>query len=334
MSLSPLVEERDIAKAFGTLRRNLTGRVPSLVRRLGWHGGNDEFKLFWHKRPGLWVSLLDDLKPSHYVCLYGTEDPTEDKMLPIVCQINPPFENWTRRCAGLFAQDVVGTVYYCHTGKIGGGRPGIGKTRFLASYAGDNREEVLWPDQKKGEVIVIGPIDSKWLVHHIHRFACEVERFKSAPDLAGSGTTTASLSTSFTPEFSGKRRIRKFKHRTEANCFHGYVVDGLKCELEERGHRVAKDVPRDLYTVSKRGTRMRVLFEVKTDVSTSSTYGAVGQLLLNASDQVPPPKLVLVLPDKPKKRFARALDRLGIAVLCYHWNKERPVFENIDTLLG
>ena len=64
---------------------------------------------------------------------------------------------------------------------------------------------------------------------------------------------------------------------------------------------VANDVPRDLYVFSFKG-RVRMLFEAKTDLSTSSIYGAVGQLMLHAAVEPKEPRLIFVAPGTPKPK--------------------------------
>ena len=61
---------------------------------------------------------------------------------------------------------------------------------------------------------------------------------------------------------------------------HGLVVDALEAAVKHAGQRGYNDGARDLFVLDER-KRMSVLFEVKTDVTTTSIYTAVGQLLLN-----------------------------------------------------
>ena len=74
--------------------------------------------------------------------------------------------------------------------------------------------------------------------------------------------------------------------------------------------------------------RVSVLFEVKTDVTTTSIYTAVGQLLLNGGAGPRASKLVLVLPDKPKPKTAEALMSIGVAVLDFEWRGNKPVIRD------
>jgi hypothetical protein len=92
-------------------------------------------------------------------------------MLPIVCEINPPLEGLEKRTQGAFAQDN-GHIWLLYRGKIGGGRPGIGKRLFFENYLGGIN------DINGERFVIIGDIRSTNFVESVRNFVREVERIK------------------------------------------------------------------------------------------------------------------------------------------------------------
>jgi len=78
---------------------------------------------------------------------------------------------------------------------------------------------------------------------------------------------------------------------------------------------------------------MKSLFELKTDLSNTNIYIAVGQLMIHGAGQAPPPKRVLVVPGKPEKETAKSLQDLSIQVVSYKWDNGPVHFEGIDDIL-
>lgn len=100
-------------------------------------------------------------------------------MLDITCEINSPIEGKNWLIAGAFARDDAGKRYYLHSGRVGGGRKGIGREAFLAEYTGTS-EPVMWPDGSQRPMIVLGALDDPGLVTQIAAFVHHVNKFKEA----------------------------------------------------------------------------------------------------------------------------------------------------------
>ena len=179
-SLTPLVDRQEIAEAWALLQDAMRGGSEQLQRKVGWPGGNGDFTLYWHADQGVWGVLEPDFASGRYWFGLGTEDPRPVRMVSLVCEINPPVEGINRRCAGLFVRDADGVIYLTHSGRVGGGRPGIGKREFVASYNGGDIRPIQWPDGRVTEAFVIGPVGSDALPARIAHFVHEVERFKQA----------------------------------------------------------------------------------------------------------------------------------------------------------
>jgi hypothetical protein len=289
----------------------------------------------WRPAEQVWCMLEATREESRYWCCFGTTDPTNATNLAIVGEINPPKEGINRRNAGIFVQDNNGIIYLAHSGKVGGGRGGIGKSTFLSFYRGDNVEEVGWPDHISTTAIIIGRIDSDHLPAQIAHFIREVERFKKGvtADIASPTPVLLPKTPTFTPEFSGRRKSYKLVSEIEARCDHGVVIDALAEFIKIQNIRFANDQQRDLFLLSPEGA-VTHLFEIKTDASTSSLYTAIGQLMLHGAAQSTTPKRVLILPDVPDERTLSALRRLSISIVSYEWVNNKPVFQGLEEALS
>ena len=333
MSLKPLTKRSETERAYKLLHKRLVRGARKFTRKLGWQGGGDEHTLYWHPDVGIWAVLEDKYAGKRFWCCYGTDDPESGDNFGITCEINPPWSGTNRRCAGVFAKDINGQVYLAHTGKLGGGRKGVGKSNFLAFYGRENLETVVWPDGQTTEAVIIGRVDGKRLVAHIADFVMKAEQFKA---LIGSGVEIfqeqVDTESRFTPEFSGPRRPYRIGDPIESRCSHGLVVNGLAAELRARGLDIHSDRPRDLF-IRQGAANTGVLFEVKTDLSTSSIYSLIGQLLYHGTCRPAMPRLVAVLPGHPGDRTGEVLSRLGIAALSYKFAGKQTVFENLDEVL-
>ena len=122
----------------------------------------------WNDRPRLVLGRKVSLLRNLYMFL-GCNYPADVGSLSIACELNPPEKDINRQCAGLFLRDTEGIIYVAHSGKIGGGRKGIGKSAFLSTYRGA-RESVTWPDGTESEVIVIGRVDGDRLPAQVANF--------------------------------------------------------------------------------------------------------------------------------------------------------------------
>lgn len=332
MALVPLTDEAEVSRAFATFAERMRRGATELARDIGWHGGGEPHTVYWRREEGSW-SVFEPRNRRHW-CIFGTRDPADGRPLAITCEINPPQEGVDRRCAGVFLRDDAGRVYVGHTGKIGGGRAGVSKSAFLATYLGDNVETVVWPDGQQWPVIVIGRVDGTRLPRHVAHFAREVARIKDAI-VSGDPPPSDPVvgEPVFTPEPRGTREPYRVSDLIESRADHGYVVNALQAELAVRGINAVNDKPRDLSVPPSPG-QSPLLFDVKTDMSSSSTYTAIGQLMYHGASHQPPPKRIMVVPEKPDTVTRDILSRLEIAVVCYGWREDAPVFDGLEHALA
>jgi hypothetical protein len=179
-SLTPLTEEDDITGAFNKMTERLKEDTLSLTRTIGYQGGSDECHVRWNPDARIWSVLEPTWLPGRYWCAFGNYDPSAYSTLTIICEINPPKRGIDRRCAGVFLRDANGRTYLAHSGKVGGGRPGIGKEAFHRFFTGDNRTIIRWPDGIQAECIVIGALDDERFSERVAAFVNSVAKFKES----------------------------------------------------------------------------------------------------------------------------------------------------------
>lgn len=319
----------DAHEAFELLDSTLARAGTAIEARVGYRGGFIDTEVTWHRAVQMWSLLKANQAEGRFWCCFGVEDPGQTGSLDIAVEINPRHEGTNLLVGGAFSKDERGNVHLCHNGKMGGGRKGVGKSAFFRHYSDRGGLEKMLCNGRLVDVVDLGPITSPRLRRRVARFAHEVARIKDVCANEPNGETKVISTTNptvptFSPEFSGRRSAFSVNHRIEAKADHGLVVDALKAAVKRVGHLAYNDGARDLFVLDKQD-RLSVLFEVKTDVTTTSIYTAVGQLLLNGGAGPCAPKMVLVLPDKPKPKTREALKSIGVAVLDFEWSGNTPV---------
>lgn len=318
-------------KAFNLLRKTLSGGQRQKAT-LGWRSSQRSSAarmVTWHPDVGFWSLLDRNETDNRFWCCYGVENPSNVRRLDIAVEVNPPHQGTSLKFGGAFARDDQGRTHLCHTGKIGGGRPDIGKSAFFEHYRG--KLSKMSYAGGVAAVVDLGPVDSIRLPQRLSRFVREVLRVKDAARATESPRASPGAAqrgndkhpAMFRPEFSGKRRAYTRGGTTEATADHGLVVDALVAAVEQLELTPHNDQQRDLLVTDYTNDR-ETLFEVKTDVSTTSIYTAVGQLLLNGRAVRDDTRLVLVVPDTPTDQTRDALCAISIDVLEYAWRRGIP----------
>lgn len=326
--LTPLTGTSEIAGAVESLGKRLSRDAHPFVRSVGWRGGRGDFTVHWRAYERFWWFVEPRRALKRYWFCFGTEDPTEAQRLSITCEINPPLAGATRRVAGIIARAEDGGICLAHTGKIGGGRKGIGRDAFL-DYCHLEAEPVRWPDGQETEALLIGALDSPRLPAQIAHFVREVQQFKS--QIGTPRPYREGPPPEFVPEFSGVRAAYRVTGSIESRCDHGLVVSALAEQLRTHGYTVANDRQRDLFAL--RDDAIRFLFEVKTELTTTCLYEGVGQLMLHGTSGAPPPQRVLVMPEGLNAATINTLRGLSVAVLSYRWRGNSPSFERLRRIL-
>jgi hypothetical protein len=149
---------------------------------VGWQGGSVQVDVHWHRPAGIW-GVFQKQPPdqgkgaARFWNCFGIADPGKDTMLSITVEMNPPHEGEDRRTAGVFLRDEAGRLYVGHSGKVGGGRPGIGQQAFR-----EFSPQLAWKEigTPKGirEIVVFGPLQAGKLPGMLSPFVRTVAKFK------------------------------------------------------------------------------------------------------------------------------------------------------------
>lgn len=341
--LTPLTDKAEIADAYVQFVGRLKSGVDPIRKGLGWPGGWGEFDVYWHPTERVWCVLEPEFAGSRYWCCFGPDDPATPNDLSIGCEINFAYEGVNRRIAGAFLRDAEGRVYVAHSGKVGGGHEGVGKSAFLKYIDSPVRVAVAWPDGQTTEMLIIGMLDADGFVGNVATFVSEVASFKRD---VRDGTTAerdlpqaldedhdADLDDYFPESLLGTASFEQKTRRIEIRLAHGPVVHALRDAVEAAGLLAKKNNRIDLAAVTLSGDLLTV-FEVKTAVDWGSVYGAIGQLMYHGkTGQHSPKRLVAVLPGGGPADLDARLEAIGLGVVRYSYAEGRPVFHGLGESL-
>ena len=179
MALTALTEATEIRSAYNVLNQRLRDGAESYRKKVGHAGGTNLFSVYWRPKEKFWSLFEPDFWENRYWCCLGTLNPDGNSVLDITCEINCPYHNFNRRIAGAFVRDVNGRLYVTHSGRVGGGRKGIGKSAFLEWYGEDNMKDISWPDGQVTKAIIIGQLNGQHLCRHIGQFLQQIDYFKN-----------------------------------------------------------------------------------------------------------------------------------------------------------
>lgn len=175
----PIIDKTEAARAFEKLKGGFASSALAFPDyKIGFQGGAHHCEVYWHDGFGLWGVFESGVVDGRYWICFGLGDPADSENLSITVEINPPIEGINRRCAGLFVQKPDGGACLAHSGKVGGGRKGIGKAAFREYARGNSWNEIAWPDGKNSDYRIIADLDGPELVTSIGNFVREVAEFK------------------------------------------------------------------------------------------------------------------------------------------------------------
>lgn len=319
-----LIAETERKKAAqGELERNLKGVLEHRgTYNIGFPGGNIDLPIFSAGERELWVAFggpLEDAAVRRYWNGFGVYQPDRPRQ-SITVEINIPIDSNGGQVAGFFAEDgETGDVFLMHSGRVGGGRPGIGKSAFLVW----SKAKLIEVFDESGGVrtgIAVGKLRDPDLMGRIWTFVRSVHNFK---DQAATGALETPEFRQrveefdrYSKEFSGKKRCTRggaFEYVT----YHGDIVQKLYDERTARmsaGEKVFNSNLIDLF-VKKDGVLSEV-YEVKTGVGRQMLYTAIGQVVTHATIGQGEVAKFLVIPadESIPKDLEQAIAILGINV--------------------
>lgn len=330
MRLTPLTDPESFKTAYSALTESLTHPKP-VTRTLGWQGGHADISVHWHEKFGFWVGFDFNPKESIYWCPFGTVDPAEHRTLNITFEPNMHIAGAKRNRSGVLLKDHLGDLYFAHTGRIGGGKKGVGRRLFL-TYFGEPLETIEWSDGILSDIFVFGKIGAPSFYENIARYLRAIEAFKAnANARVPEDIQNGNPGWEFNPEYSGVRQTYNLQGQVTAYVPHGSIVDALKTAINSLGKDAYNTGAIDLL-VGHEGS-ITHLFEIKTEPSTTNIYQAVGQLMFHGALAKNQPRRILVIPGTLSTETKARLKNLDIDVLPYAWKAEQPVFKGLDAVL-
>jgi len=318
-----LVQDSNSKKAAqATLVRSLKAALTRQgTRNIGFPGGNVDHTVYSAGERQLWVAFggpTEDGVPRYWNAfgIYQPDRPAQT----ITVEINIAIDRNTAQVAGFFAEDGdTGDTFLMHSGRVGGGRPGIGKSAFLVW----SKAKFVDVTEKGGGIrsgIAVGKLDDPDLTDRIWAFVRNVQRFKDQAAAGELDTPEFKRQVEefdkYSKEFSGKKRgVRggAFEYVT----YHGDIVQKLYDDRTARlapGEKVFNSPLIDLFV--KKDAVLSEVYEVKTGVGRQMLYTAIGQLVTHATTRGEGIAKFLVVPadeDIPKD-FEQAIAVLGIQV--------------------
>lgn len=316
-------ETKSKQAAQAALERNLKADLKGQgTLNIGFPGGNADEKVYSAGQGKLWVAFG---KPSNnsavprYWNAFGVYKPDRPAQT-ITVEINIAISSNSAQVAGFFAKDSdTGDIFLMHSGKVGGGRPGIGKSAFLVW----SKAKLIEIDEESGKVrsgIAVGKLGDPHLSERIWAFVRSVHGFKD--EAIGGGLDTPEFKhrveefDRYNREFSGKKqglRGGAFEYVT----YHGDIVQKLFDDRTARlvsGEKIFNSPLIDLFV--KRDGVLSEVYEVKTGLDRQLLYTAIGQLVTHASTSQGDASKFLVIPagETMPKDFEQAINGLGIQV--------------------
>jgi hypothetical protein len=347
--------EIEDAAELKQLSDQLTKRIQKqlkfpMTKVVGYPSGHAEVQVNFGSRRGQdvpwWSSQLSE-NGDAYINLIGRGDPESNAFLMIVLQFNVPVKEFGRRHGGAFVQDIEsGATVLAHRGIVTRGMSRVRKDALLQETTATIT--LVETSQGATPLLLVASLDSPQLVEDITDFAEEIRRAADAVKTyeaeeaaieAKSGARTLSQSIdghlgSYFDEFCGKRKLPR-REAVIVEVRHGRVVQRLRTKLEDAGTALKSQYV-DL-AIRKRDTVL--LFEVKTSVSPTDFYTAIGQLYLHSlvvKEQFPRVKVrkILVIPESPNPHLRKRMEKgLGIELLTFHWKGDVDI-EFDKTTLG
>ena len=140
--------------------------------QIGFRGYSFKAEVYYSSKLNIWFYFREE--SNRYWNVFGIGRP--GSQVSIVVEINIPFKGIDRRIAGVFVKDDDGRVWLGHSGKIGGGRRGIGPKAFWKEYSGDR--VIVHDNGKTYTYAKIGYLDSPDFPERIKDFVIEVNEIK------------------------------------------------------------------------------------------------------------------------------------------------------------
>lgn len=164
MILIPVNDYFKIEKLQEQLRNEMTNQphIKKIRKVISWKSGEIDDDIFWSPKYSVWsyFRLLDE----RYWNVFGTEDPFQkgkQSPLKIDCEICVYTKYPDKKVAGVFVSDPQNNSFLIHTGKVGGGKLGWGRSEFWKRWQIQEAETgkyekvmVDWPTGRDKAILI------------------------------------------------------------------------------------------------------------------------------------------------------------------------------------
>ena len=296
--------------------------------RVGSGGTNPSLSVYSNGTGKIWFSsmFLEEQATPRYWNAFGLFDPARPAQA-ISVELNIAPDKNTNRVGGSFASDPeTGRVYLLHSGRIGGGKVGIGKSAFLR-WSKLVAVPVKSPDGSERLGIILGEPGQKSIIARVEAYVKLVSEFKEGVtkgtlDLTEFRNEIEDLDSSvaelnkFNSEFFGTRKGYN-KNVLDYVCHHGEIVNALhdwRSKKSADHETVFNSFLIDLGVKNK--NKLTEIYEIKTGAGRQAIYTAVGQLMLHSEGQANVRKtMVLPAEESLPKNVESVLSKVGINII-------------------
>lgn len=306
--LRQIQDAKVIRKVWRDLEKQMLQGSRRENRNLGSRIASHPDRLIIREDLGIWTNPGGELSGRRW-CIFGVLPLPESGNLAMVVQINPAIDPSSKGTGGCLAQDGEGDLWICHTGRVGGGRPGINRSQFL-KWTSRSLTRIQREGIKPIDVFPIARAGDPEMLTDIAEYVWEVHAFKNGEPRSGATHSRRQPFLECEESGVGERTAASYQIRRE----HGMVCNRLIELLQGGGYEVGKDQFRDAFVGS--AANPDVEFEVKPTSLWQDLYTAVGQLKLH-STSAPARKQVLVVPAGISREKQKAISAAGIDLIKY-----------------
>lgn len=320
-----LESRREIAiaqsKLEKTLKREFSGRA---IKDIGYPGGRQRAaEVLTDGRYWFWSKDHRGRKVQNPRRLNWFGRYSENPGTSISVEINVAYEGRSDKSAGFFGRDnETGIVYLLHSGRVGGGKKGVGKKAFASRCvsSGESLVEVFDSTGASRRGLIVMPVEGIGASRSAIRYVAMVDEFKRSVRDGEINTPAFRAELKKFEDFYAESRGRRKGKRVSTIDYlsrHGEIVDAIqvwrKSTMMPKGGRFVKNVLIDMGVAV--GESLVEVFEVKTSTERQCIYTALGQLMIHGTSHNC--RRVMILPDKERlaNDLAGALTRLGVELI-------------------
>ena len=295
MHLTAITNRRRISSLIERFCERLRSTRVEPERRVGNPSSTSTCDVHVHADLKFWVVLEEhgnDTQTWHVFGRYDERLENPNATLEHICQINFAYDGLSDSVGGLFAEDDRGRVYITHSGRVGGGMPGVGKDAFLAhldANGGDFRAaDVTIASGHTRPRLVLTTLEARDFRRQIALFVDHVEAFKKS--VRGEMAVTPATPTSLIPRGQGREPDPDVRRAIEEHAMQVVEAHYRKQRYTvERTHTRRGEL--DLLC-TRRGSQVRI--EVKGTISAGDSVELTAAELGRARAKDPPIDLAVV----------------------------------------